>query len=139
MPPPEIEKGDPSYKAAPDSRPSTKETAYPVVYRCDSRSASHKPLRLIHDTGLKARVLEKARRQVREHPPTLSLWAFRLSQHVRRGAFGYREVWDVLETAAIDGGASESWTDRVLYRGLADSMTHESEPMPLSVLAGGVQ
>ena len=136
-PPDRIEKGADSYTDAPDNLLHRK-TAYPRVYRCDSRAATFGPLRLLHDNGLKARVLEKARREVRRHPQTVSLWAFRLSQHVNRGTFGYREAWDVLEAAAVDGGARASRVRRVLYRSFADSMTHESEPLPLTVLAGGV-
>ncbi len=136
MYPPEIEKGDPRQGVAQDS--PSHETACRTVYRCDAKSATNRHLRLVDDGKLKARVLERAAREVREHPPTLPLWSFRLSQHIRRGTFGFSEVWDLLEMAAIDGGASEAWTDRVLYRGLADSMTTDADPMPLSVLAGGL-
>jgi hypothetical protein len=95
-------------------------------------------LRLVHNAELAARVLERAAREVREHPPTLPLWSFRLSQHIRRGTYGFTQVWDSLELAAIDGGASEAWTSRVLYRSLADSMATDADPMPLSVLKGGL-
>jgi hypothetical protein len=87
---------------------------------------------------LPARVLQKAAQQVRQEPQTLPLWALRLAQHVNRGTFGYREAWGVLERAAIAGGASEAWADRVLYRSFADSMTMNADPMPLTVLIGGV-
>ena len=137
MQPPEIGKGDPLQGVAQDSHPF-KAPVSQRHYRQDSRSASHSRLRLVHDAELRARVLERADREVREHPPTLPLWSFRLSQHIRRGTFGFSEVWDLLEMAAIDGGASESWTNRVLYRALADSMATDADPMPLSVLKGGL-
>lgn len=85
-----------------------------------------------------ARVLQKAARDVREHPQTLPLWALRIAQHINRGVFGYREAWDALEQAAVDGGASEAWADRVLYRSFADSITIDADPMPLTVLVGGL-
>jgi hypothetical protein len=137
MQPPEIEKGGPHYKAAQDPHPF-KAPVSQRHYRQDSQTASHGRLRLVYDADLKARVLERAAREVREHPPTLPLWSFRLSQHVRRGAYGFSEVWDLLEMAAIDGGATEAWTNRVLYRALADSTATDAEPLPLRVLAGGL-
>jgi hypothetical protein len=68
----------------------------------------------------------------------LPLWALRLAQHVNRGTYGYREAWGALERAAVVGGASEAWADRVLYRSFADSMVIDADPMPLTVLNGGL-
>lgn len=136
MRPPEIEK-PPAGTDGSDFAPPRNSVGQ-RHYRQDSRSATFGRLRLIHDDGLKARVLEKARREVRRHPQTLPLWAFRLSQHVNRGTFGYREAWEALEAAAVAGGARASWVSRVLYRGFADSMTTEAAPMPLTALAGGL-
>jgi hypothetical protein len=134
MRPPEIEKGADSYTDAPDS-PLSQKTAYPRVYRCAGRPAR---LRLVHDDGLRARVLEKAACEVRECPQTLSLWAFRLSQHVNAGTYGFAEVWETLEAAALDAGVRETRIARVLYSSFADSMRSPAPPMPLTVLKGGV-
>jgi hypothetical protein len=68
----------------------------------------------------------------------LPLWAFRIAQHVNRGVYGYREAWAVLEQAAVDGGASEAWANRVLYRSFADAVANPGQPMPLRVLIGGL-
>jgi hypothetical protein len=83
-------------------------------------------------------VLRKAAQQVRQEPQTLPLWAFRLAQHVNRGTYRFRQIWDVLEAAAIDAGRSEQQVARVLYRSFADAMATECPAMPLSVLKGGL-
>jgi hypothetical protein len=75
---------------------------------------------------------------VSQEPQTLSLWAYRLAQHVRVGTFGFAVVVERLVEAAVRGEASESWATRVVYRAISDSMTSDSPPMPLTVLRGGV-
>jgi hypothetical protein len=112
--------------------------ARPIVYRVDAKDASNGPLRLIHGARFAPRVLQKAVDDVRQHTAVLPLWAYRLAQHVNRGAFGYREAWDALERAAVDGGACEAWARRVLYRSFADAVANPRQPMPLRVLAGGL-
>ena len=82
---------------------------------------------------LKAKVLQKASEQVQEFPSTLPLWSFRLAQHINRGTYTFGEVCETLELAAGDGGI------RQLYQGIADAMTHDAQPMPLTVLRGGIQ
>jgi len=82
--------------------------------------------------------LQKAVNDVRRHPSMLPLWSFRVAQHVNLGTFGYREAWDALEAAAVDGGASEAWARRVLFRGYADAVANRGELMPLNVLIGGL-
>lgn len=136
-PPPEIGKGA-AANDAPDSHPF-KASVSPRVYRRDSKTASHGPrLRLIHDDGLRAQVLRKAAQQVREQPATFPLWSFRLAQHVNRGTYGFSEVWEMLEAAALDAGVRETRTARVLYSSFGDSMKSPAPPMPLTVLRGGV-
>jgi hypothetical protein len=93
---------------------------------------------LIHDDGLRAQVLRKAAQQVREQPATFPLWSFRLAQHVNRGTYGFSEVWEMLEAAALDAGVRETRTARVLYSSFGDSMKSPAPPMPLTVLRGGV-
>ena len=106
------------------------------AYRCDSNDAS---LRQIEAAELKRRVLEKAGYEVREYPQTLPLWAFRLAQHVCRGAYSYGEAWETLEAAALAAGLSESKVARVLYRSFSDAVRfRDVEPTPLSVLRSGV-
>ena len=109
-----------------------------MVRRCDSRTASNGHLRLVYDAELKARVLEKAGCEVRRSPQTLSLWGFRLAQHVNVGTFGFTEAWETLETAALDAGVCETRVTRILYASFADSMKSPAPPMPLTVLRGGV-
>jgi hypothetical protein len=95
-------------------------------------------LRLIHDDGLAAKVLERACDEIQQHPQSLPRWAFRTAQWVNRGRLGYTEVWGRIQRAAMSGGADEAWVTRVLYRSFADAIARRSEPMPLSVLAGGL-
>jgi hypothetical protein len=96
-------------------------------------------LRLLHSsTDLAELVVRRACDDVRNHPPCLPLWAFRLCQWVNRGRIGYSLVWDRLKCAALSGGAQETWVDRVLYRSFASTMANRIEPMPLNILAGGL-
>ena len=90
---------------------------------------------LIHDGE---RAMRRACDEVREDPHCLRRWAYRLAQWVNRGRFGYQDVWQRLHLAALSAGADEPWVNRVLYRSFADSLAQRSEPMPLSVLAGGL-
>jgi len=138
MRPPELK--EPAGTTAGSNRPQTlQDKAFPVVYRCDSKTASHGPrLRLIHDNGLKAQVLAKAAAEVRLEPSTFSLWSFRLAQHVNRGTYGFTQVWETLKAAALDAGLCENRIDRVLYSSFGDSMKSPAPPMPLTVLRGGV-
>lgn len=136
--PKQIEKGAAANDAPQAPNPSLAK-AQPFVYRCDSKTASHGPrLRLIHDNGLKAQVLEKAATEVRLEPSTFSLWCFRLAQHVNRGTYGFTQVWETLKAAALDAGLCENRIDRVLYSGFGDAMKSPAPPMPLTVLRGGV-
>jgi hypothetical protein len=132
--PPELEK-PPAGTGGFDSRFSFETPVYRREYRCDSNGAS---LRLLQVDDLRRRVLEKAACEVRQCPQTLSLWAFRLAQHVCRGTYGYGEAWATLELAALDAGVSQSRVTRVLYHGFADAVRLDVEAMPLSVLVSGV-
>ena len=87
----------------------------------------------------KDKVPQKASQQVRLEPQTFGLWGFRLSQHVNAGTYGYSEVWETLEAAALDAGVCETRVTRILYSSFADAMRSSAAPMPLSVLKGGVQ
>jgi len=136
LPPSELEK--PPAGTDGSTHSLSERAALPKVYRCDSRSASNGHLRLVEDAERAAEVLQKAVNDVRQHPQTLPLWAFRLSQHVNRGTYRYRQIWDALEAAAIDAGRSEHQVARVLYRSFADSMAIDCEALPLNVLIGGL-
>jgi len=107
-------------------------------YRQDSRDATFRTLRIFHGARFAAGVLQKAVDDVRRHTATLPLWAYRLAQHVNRGVYGYQQAWDAIERAAVEGGASEAWARRVLYRSFADAVASPAQPMPLRVLIGGL-
>jgi hypothetical protein len=137
MPPPKIEKGDPSYKVAPDS-PSSQETAYPVVYRCDSRSASDGRLRLIHDdANLGKRLLRHACDDVRSKPSRLPLWSLRLYQHQRLGRLGYQAVWDALYAAGRENG-SDKWVRGCLLHAIGQSNASNNTPPSMAELLRGL-
>ena len=107
-------------------------------YRQDSRTATFGTLRIFHGARFAAGVLQRAVDDVRRHAEMLPLWAYRLAQHVNRGAYGYQQAWNALERAAVDGGASEAWARRVLFRSFADAVANPGQPMPLRVLIGGL-
>jgi hypothetical protein len=138
VPPNEIGKGAGSDPGAQDIASSLETSVCRSVYRVDAIEASKGRLRLIHHDRLRDKVLRRATRDVNRDRSTLPLWAFRLGQHVKAGQLPYRETWVSLQTAAIDGGASEAWTLRVLYKAIGNTMVYESEPMPFTVLAGGL-
>ena len=136
MQPPELR--EPTAATVGSDQTPLRDTVSQAQYRQDSRSATFHPLRLAENAELAARVLQKAVDDVRRHPPTLPLWSFRLCQHHNVGRFGYREIWDALELAALAGGASEAWARRVLFRSFADAVANHGELMPLNILAGGL-
>ena len=136
MQPPELR--EPTAATVGSDQTPLRDTVSREHYRQDSRSATFHPLRLAESAELAARVLKKAVDDVRRHPPTLPLWSFRLCQHVNCGTYGYQRVWDALELAAVDGGASEAWARRVLFRSFADAVANRGELMPLNILAGGL-
>jgi hypothetical protein len=135
--PDELEK-PPAGTDGSDSAPLRGTRIYQKVYRQDSRPATFRTLRIFHGARFAAPVLQKAVDDVRQHTETLPLWAVRIAQHVNRGAYGYQQAWNALEQAAIDGGASEAWARRVLYRSFADAVATPRPLMPLRVLIGGL-
>jgi len=96
-------------------------------------------LRLIHDSGVAAKVLERACDEIQQHPQSLPLWAFRTAQWVNRGRLGYRDTWKRLQDAAMSTGAREAWVDRCLYNGFALSNAFKTPPPELAQLAGGLR
>jgi hypothetical protein len=134
--PDKIEKGGPHYKAASDQS-QHRDIVCEEHYRQDSRTASHKPLRLIHDDALPARVLQKAAVDVREHPQRLPLWAFRLYQYQRRGGLGYRAIWDTLTEAGRSVGSAK-WTRDCLLHAIAEANVTTEQPPSIEALLRGL-
>lgn len=106
-------------------------------YRRTLRSS--RQLRLIHDSGLARRVLDRAESEIRNHWQTLPLWAYRAFQHVNRGSLPYSETWERLHAAALEAGAQESWIDRALYHAVSNSRIHRQAPPELAQLSGGLR
>jgi hypothetical protein len=137
MPPPEIEKGDPSYKVAPNRHPS-KAPVSQRLYRQDSRSASHKPLRLIRgDESLAERLLRAACDDVRSKPSRLPLWVLRLYEHQRLGRLGYQAIWDALYEAGRENG-SDKWVRACLLHGIGQANASTKAPPSMQTLLRGL-
>jgi hypothetical protein len=129
-------KGDPYHKVAPvgGTPPETQ-----TMRTYSKKLNSSRQLRLIHDSGLARRVLEKAETEIRDRWQTLPLWAYRAFQHVNRGSLPYCETWRRLHAAALDAGAQESWVDRALFHSVSNANIHRQAPPELAQLAGGLR
>ena len=109
----------------------------PTVYRCDSRPATFRTLRLIHGARFAAPVLQKAVDDVRQHAETLPLWAFRLYQHQRLGRLGYQQTWDALYEAGRESG-SDKWVRCCLLHAIGQANASAVAPPSMQALLRGL-
>jgi hypothetical protein len=138
LPPPDVERGGPSYKAAPNASPPHSGNSAPNVYRCDSRSASDRPLRLIHgDESLAKKLVAAACDDVRSEPSRLPLWCLRLYQHQRLGRLGYQAVWSALYEAGRENG-SDKWVRGCLLHAIGQANASTNAPPSMLTLLRGL-
>jgi hypothetical protein len=136
LPPSETER-PPAVTDGPTHSPSER-AALPKVYRCDSRSASDRPLRLIHgDESLAKKLVAAACDDVRSEPSRLPLWAFRLYQHQRLGRLGYQQIWDALYAAGRDNG-SDKWVRGSLLHAIGQANASTNAPPSMQTLLRGL-